>query len=395
MDKQDKLTFSWFWRWFLNNKVVTGLLIVLLLLVNTLILTKVAYLFTPFLDFLAIVGLPIIMAAILYYLMNPVVDFLEKKNVKRIYSILGLFVFVAGLLIWGVVVIIPKIQEQTISFVNNFPDYIKVVESSVDDVLANPLFSQVQEQLEASWEKIFAWMTKIIQNMSKATFENLGNFFGAVASIFIAIITMPFILFYLLKDGKKLAPYAVSYLPTKWRTPTLNVLKEMNQQVSSYIRGQLTVAFLVCLIFMIGFAIIGLDYAVTLGIIAGILNLIPYLGSFLAMIPAIFLGIVGGPILLLKVLIVFVIEQTLEGRFISPLILGNQLSIHPITILFVLLTSGKMFGLTGVILGIPVYAATKVLIKAIYQWYVNTSSLYEEPVLLIEEAKESNEANEP
>lgn len=395
MDKQDKLTFSWFWRWFLNNKVVTGLLIVLLLLVNTLILTKVAYLFTPFLDFLAIVGLPIIMAAILYYLMNPVVDFLEKKNVKRIYSILGLFVFVAGLLIWGVVVIIPKIQEQTISFVNNFPDYIKVVESSVDDVLANPLFSQVQEQLEASWEKIFAWMTKIIQNMSKATFENLGNFFGAVASIFIAIITMPFILFYLLKDGKKLAPYAVSYLPTKWRTPTLNVLKEMNQQVSSYIRGQLTVAFLVCLIFMIGFAIIGLDYAVTLGIIAGILNLIPYLGSFLAMIPAIFLGIVGGPILLLKVLIVFVVEQTLEGRFISPLILGNQLSIHPITILFVLLTSGKMFGLTGVILGIPVYAATKVLIKAIYQWYVNTSSLYEEPVLLIEEAKESNEANEP
>lgn len=395
MNKQDKLTFSWFWRWFLNNKVVTGLLIVLLLLVNTLILTKVAYLFTPFLDFLAIVGLPIIMAAILYYLMNPVVDFLEKKNVKRIYSILGLFVFVAGLLIWGVVVIIPKIQEQTISFVNNFPDYIKVVESSVDDVLANPLFSQVQEQLEASWEKIFAWMTKIIQNMSKATFENLGNFFGAVASIFIAIITMPFILFYLLKDGKKLAPYAVSYLPTKWRTPTLNVLKEMNQQVSSYIRGQLTVAFLVCLIFMIGFAIIGLDYAVTLGIIAGILNLIPYLGSLLAMIPAIFLGIVGGPILLLKVLIVFVIEQTLEGRFISPLILGNQLSIHPITILFVLLTSGKMFGLTGVILGIPVYAATKVLIKAIYQWYANTSSLYEDPVLLIEEPKESNEANEP
>lgn len=394
MEKQDKITFSWFWRWFLNNKVVTGLLIVLLLLVNTLILTKVAYLFTPFLDFLAIVGLPIIMAAILYYLMNPVVDFLEKRNVKRIYSILGLFVFVLGLIIWGVVVIIPKIQEQTISFINNFPSYVEIVQTSVDDLLSNPLFSQVQDQLEASWDKVFTWMTNIIQNISKVTFENLGNFFGAVASIFIAIITMPFILFYLLKDGKSIAPYTVSFLPTKWRQPTLKVLKEMNQQVSSYIRGQLTVAFLVCLIFMIGFAIIGLDYAVTLGIIAGVLNLIPYLGSFLAMIPAIFLGIVGGPVLLIKVLVVFVIEQTLEGRFISPLILGNQLSIHPITILFVLLTSGKMFGLTGVILGIPVYAAVKVLIKAIYQWYVHTSSLYEEPVLLIEEPKEPNEVNE-
>ena len=223
-------------------------------------------------------------------------------------------------------------------------------------------------------------------DISKSTFENIGNFFGAVASVFIAIVTMPFILFYLLKDGKNLAPYAVAFLPTKWRKPTMKVLKEMNQQVSSYIRGQLTVAFLVGVIFMIGFAIIGLDYAVTLGIMAGILNLIPYLGSFLAMIPAVFLGIVGGPILLIKVLVVFLIEQTLEGRFISPLILGNQLSIHPITILFVLLTSGKMFGLTGVILGIPVYAAVKVLIKAIYAWYVQTSKLYEDaPTVLIEE----------
>src|SRR5699024_9874453 len=103
----------------------------------------------------------------------------------------------------------------TISFITNFPDYIKIVESSVDDMLSNPLFSQVQEQLEASWEKIFTWMTEIIQKFSKSTFENIGNFFGAVASVFIAIVTMTFILFYLLKDGKNLAPYAVAFLPTK------------------------------------------------------------------------------------------------------------------------------------------------------------------------------------
>ena len=154
----------------------------------------------------------------------------------------------------------------------------------------------------------------------------------------------------------------------------------MNQQVSSYIRGQLTVAFAVAVMFMIGFSIIGLEYSITLGIVAGVLNLIPYLGSFLAMIPAIFLGIVGGPVLLLKVIIVFVIEQTLEGRFVSPLVLGSQLSIHPITILFVLLTSGKLFGLVGVILGIPVYAAAKVIITNVFQWYKQVSGLYELPV---------------
>ncbi|MHC5269647.1 AI-2E family transporter [Enterococcus sp. LJL98] len=393
MNQQEKAPLSWFWRWFLNNKVVTGLLIFLLILCNLFVFTKVAYLFTPVLEFLAIVGLPIIMAAILYYLMNPVVDYLEKKGIKRVYAILGLFIFVLGLIIWGVVVIIPKIQEQTVSFINNFPSYVKVVEDSADNFLSSPIFSQVQEQLEESWDKIFSWATNILQNISKVTIQNIGSFFGAVASVVIAIITMPFILFYLLRDGKSLAPYAVQALPTKWRQPTLKVLKEMNQQVSSYIRGQLTVAFLVAVMFIIGFGVIGLDYAVTLGIAAGFLNLIPYLGSFLAMIPAIFLGIVGGPVLLVKVLIVFVIEQTLEGRFVSPLILGSQLSIHPITILFVLLTSGKLFGLAGVILGIPVYAAAKVLIQAIFEWYTSISSLYEKPVPAETEPTKS-EANE-
>lgn len=378
MDKKNKYIFSWFWRWFLNNQVVTALLIVLLVLCNIFLFTKVAYLFTPFLQFIGIVSLPVIMAGILYYLMNPVVDYFEKKGVKRIYSIIGLFIFVTGLIVWGIVVIIPKIQEQSISFVNNFPSYMSVAEKTVTDFLSSSMFSQVQEQLEQSWEKIFTWFTQIIQNFSKSSLKNLGNLFGAIASVVVAIITTPFILFYLLRDGEKLVPFAVQVLPTKWRKPTLKILKEMNDQVSSYIRGQLTVAFLVALIFIVGFSIIRLDYAVTLGIMAGFLNLIPYLGSFLAMVPAVFLGIVGGPVLLVKVLVVFVVEQTLEGRFISPLILGSQLNIHPITILFVLLTSGQLFGLTGVILGIPVYAAVKVLLQAVFTWYTKISGLYDE-----------------
>ncbi|WP_207871543.1 permease [Enterococcus sp. DIV2402] len=377
MEKKNK-SLSWFWKWFLNNQVVTALLIVLLVLLIINLFTRVSYLFTPVLQFLAIVGLPIILAGILYYLMNPVVDFAEKKGIKRIYSIIALFVLVVGLLAWGIVVIVPKIQEQTLSFVDNFPQYVKVVEKTVNDLFSDPIFSQVQEQLTASGEKFMNSLTEVIQNVSKTTFQNLGNFFGAVASIVVAVITMPFILFYLLKDGKKLGPYIVSFLPTKLRKPTLKVLGEMNAQVSSYIRGQLTVAFAVAIMFMIGFSIIGLDYAITLGIAAGFLNLIPYLGSFLALVPAVFLGIVGGPVLLVKVLVVFVIEQTIEGRVISPLVLGSQLSVHPVTILLVLLTSGKLFGLVGVILGIPAYAAIKVVIANVFEWYKRISNLYEE-----------------
>ena len=378
MKETEKRPLSWFWKWFLNNQAVTSLLVVLLVLLILFMFTKVSYLFEPIWQFLAIVGLPIILAGILYYLMNPAVDYLERKGIKRIYSIFGLFILVIGLIVWGVVVIVPKIQEQSMSFVENLPGYLDIIENKVNEILSDPIFSQVQDQLEASNEKLIASMTDIIQNLSRSTIQNIGRFFGDVATVVLAVITMPFILFYLLKDGRQLAPYFVKFLPTKMRKPSLTVLKEMNDQVSSYIRGQLTVAFAVAIMFMVGFSLIGLDYAITLGIAAGFLNLIPYLGSFLAMVPAVFLGIVGGPVLLVKVLVVFVIEQTIEGRLISPLVLGNELSIHPVTILLVLLTSGKLFGLVGVILGIPVYAAAKVIITHIFEWYTTVSSLYEE-----------------
>ncbi|MBP2097909.1 AI-2E family transporter [Enterococcus rivorum] len=374
--------FSWFWRWFLNNQVVTALLVVLLILLILLVFTKVSYLFQPIWQFFSVVGLPIVMAGILYYLMNPVVDYLEKKNVSRLVSIIGLFVLVVALIIWGIVVIIPKIQEQTISFANNFPQYIDTIDKKTQEILSNPLFEQFRPQLEDASDRIINSLGDIIKNVSSLTVKGLGSFVGAVATVVLAVITMPFILFYLLKDGKKLAPYVTNFLPTRLRKPTLKVLGEVNSQVSSYIRGQLTVAFAVAVMFIMGFSIIGLDYAVTLGITAGFLNLIPYLGSFLAMIPAVFLGIVGGPILLVKVLIVFVIEQTIEGRVVSPLVLGSQLDIHPVTILLVLLTSGKLFGIVGVILGIPVYAAAKVIITHLFEWYKDVSNLYHKEELV-------------
>ena len=172
--------------------------------------------------------------------------------------------------------------------------------------------------------------------------------------------------------------HITQYLPTKWRVPIGTVLSDVNSQLSNYVRGQVTVAVIVAFMFSILFSIIGLNYSVTLGVMAGFLNLIPYLGSFLAMIPAVILGLIAGPFMLLKVLIVFMIEQTIEGRFVTPLIIGSSLNIHPITILFVLLAAGQMYGVLGVLLGIPIYASIKVLVKAIFEWYKGNSALYYE-----------------
>ncbi|GCF95144.1 AI-2E family transporter [Enterococcus florum] len=369
---------SWFWKWFLNSQVVVGLIVVLLLLLILLVFTKVSYLFEPVGQFFAIVGLPMVLAGILYYLMNPVVDFLELKGLKRQYAIILLFIAVVALMAWGIVVIIPEIREQIQSFINSFPGYINTLGNKADEVFKNMEFGPVQEVIENSAQKILETISSLTQNLSRATIQGIGSVVSTVANIVIALVTAPIILFFLLKDGRKLGPYLVSFLPTKTRKPTFKVLSEMNSQLASYIRGQLTVAFAVAVMFIIGFSIVGLNYAITLGVLAGFLNLIPYLGSFLAMIPVLFLAIVTGPVMVIKVAIVFAIEQTIEGRIVSPLVLGNQLEIHPVTIMFVLLTAGKIFGIVGVILGIPFYALLKVIVSHIFEWYTNVSKLYEE-----------------
>jgi len=115
-----------------------------------------------------------------------------------------------------------------------------------------------------------------------------------------------------------------------------------------------------------------------LALLAGVLNLVPYLGSFLAIIPILIIALVSSPAMLVKVIIVFAIEQTLEGRLIQPLILGSKLKIHPVTIIVVLLTAGKLFGIPGVILGIPAYAVMKVIFEHLFKRYQTYSGLYEQ-----------------
>jgi predicted PurR-regulated permease PerM len=121
---------------------------------------------------------------------------------------------------------------------------------------------------------------------------------------------------------------------------------------------------------------------VTLAILAAILNLIPYLGSFLAMIPSLLVAAMTSPQMILWVLVVFAIEQTIEQRVVSPLVVGSKMDMHPVTTLLVLLGAGGLYGLPGVLFGIPVYAIIKIIWVRIWHWFVSTSSLYEEQAQL-------------
>jgi len=361
-----------------RSQIVSALVIILLVLLVFLVGSKVSWLFNPVKDFLSIVGLPIVLAGVFYYLLNPLVDNLEKYfKINRTLTISFVFLILIGLIVWGIWNLIPVINQQIQSMVSSIPSYIDHMNKDINGALKQPLFSQFSDQVE-QWTKMAGDELSVkSSSYIKTTVNSLGDVVGTVTTVVIALITMPFILFYLLRDGKKLPYYIAKFVPDRGKKSFLIVLTEINDQISNYVRGQLTVAFFVGVMFWLGYLTIGLKYALTIGIIAGLLNMIPYLGSFLAMVPAILVGAFISPWMLVKVLIVFVIEQTIEGRLISPLVLGSNLKIHPVTIIVVLLASGKMFGVMGVIFGIPGYAVLKVLITHLFDWYQTNSPLYE------------------
>ncbi|WP_057802661.1 AI-2E family transporter [Pediococcus stilesii] len=369
---------NWFTKLVLDNRPVVSLIIILLVLMILYMFSKVTWIFSPLKDFFDIVGFPIILAGVLYYLLNPLVDKLEKRyQLKRVVSITIIFVVIAILIVAGIVSVIPTIREQLTALIHNWPNYWDTVVDKIDIILKDPRFDDVKKQIDGIGSNTIQSWTKRATDVANNTVTSLGSVLGVITKIFIGIVTMPFILFYLLKDGHDLPQFIAKAVPIKRRPGFIQILSEINTQLSQYIRGQLIVAFFVALMFFVGYLVIGLKFALTLGIAAGFLNLIPYLGSFLAMVPSIVIGAFVSPTMLLKVLIVFVIEQTIEGRFVSPLVLGSNLDIHPVTILVVLLASGQMFGLFGVIFGIPAYAVLKVLFIHGFQILKRTIGGYE------------------
>ena len=380
--QENKITDSWFYKRFLNNQAVIALLITFIAFLTLYLFTKISFIFIPILSFLTIIMLPLVISAILYYLIKPMVDFIEKQGVSRVVSISIVFALILAVIIWTISALIPTIDAQLTSFVRNSPNYVQSVSKEANHLLENTWLKNYQSTLENMLNNISNKAMDYAESFSKNALVWASSFAGAIARVTVAIIISPFIIFYFLRDSSKMKQGFLKVVPIKMRQPTSRILRDINKQLFGYVQGQVLVAIIVGIMFAVFFSIIGLRYAITFGIIAGFLNMIPYLGSFLAMVLVVIMAIVQGPLMLIKVLVVFFIEQTLEGRFVHPLVLGSKLNIHPITIMFILLTAGTMFGVWGVFLGIPFYASIRVVVKEVFNWYKRISGLYDEDVLV-------------
>lgn len=331
----------------------TGALLILIIL---FFLGKIDYALWPFKIIIATLFAPILIAGLFYYLLRPLVNLL-RRYVPKLAGIAIVFTAIALILSIGVYFFGPTVKAQVESFMELAPEKVEEVTEESETAMASFEFMGIQGS------EIRASALSYIESLSKGLVDNIASILSALMNIAIVIIVVPFILFFLLKDDEKLVPHITKYLSEEHKPEGRKLLKDVDATLSSFIVGQALVAMTVGVMMYIGYVIIGLDYALTLAIFAMFLIIIPFLGPIIGIIPALFVALVGGePFMAIKVILVLVVVQQLEGNLVTPNIMGNRLNIHPLTIILLLMIASALYGFIGLLIAIPLYAVLKTLI---------------------------------
>lgn len=307
---------------------------------------------------------PFITAVVFAYILNPWVRALEKKGIKRVWGILLIYLGVSIALLTISLTILPKITLEIKrllvllpSFSSKAYDYVNQLYQSLNQYLQNlpAEFNGVKNFQPISED----WIQKLVVN-------SIGGITTSLASIFSSIfnlILVPVLTFYFLKDTEQFKRTMVLLIPSKRRKETLALFNEFDEVLGGFVRGQLIVASFVGILTIIALLIIGVDFAVLLGIIAGIADVIPYFGPIIGIFPAVFFALIDTPMKAVWVIVACVIIQQVESNILSPKIVGEQVGVHPVWIILSLLIAGKYFGIVGLIFAVPTVGILRVLIK--------------------------------
>jgi len=337
----------------------TGVAILLTLVIIRMFM-EVKGIFSPLLIIGQTIFLPLLIGGVLFYLSRPLLKWLESVKFPRWASILSVFA-VIGLIGWLFYALIgPPLTEQVNKLVKNTPEIVEEVEHFTKYALSQK--DLLPEKLQDTVDDATGKINDIAVSAGSLLFKFIQNVFQGI----FLLVLVPFFLVYMLKDHEKFAPFVSSFAKGEKKTWIRKTLADIDDTLRSYIQGQLFVSFLVGLMLLIGYFAIGLEYALLLAIFGMMMNVIPFLGPYISVVPAIIIALIQEPKLAIYVAIIMLVAQQIESNFITPNVMGKSLDIHPLTVITVILAAGNIAGLWGIILAIPTYAVIKVILKNVY-----------------------------
>ncbi|WP_418792288.1 AI-2E family transporter [Phosphitispora sp. TUW77] len=309
-----------------------------------------------------IILVPFILAFFIAYLLNPLVYYIENKKVPRGLAILlvymVLFCMVTSIMVFGV----PYIVEEFNQLGNIIPKLTMEIRGIISDIEGSYSRFKLPQAIKAVIDERIKQGEELLINMLRAGADSLVKLFSYLLGLIIA----PVFAFYMLKDAEQIKNSFVLTIPRKYRSDIMAVLRDLDEIISAFFRGHLIISLIVGVLTGVGMYLVGLDFAFIIGLIAGIAELVPYLGPFITAVPAVFLGLLVSKKTAVYAIIIVLIVQQLENAVISPKILGKSLGLHPLVVIFALLAGGEIYGFAGIIMAVPGAAAIKAVLRYIY-----------------------------
>lgn len=304
----------------------------------------------------------IIFSAILAYLFNPIINYLEEKGIDRFKGVLILyFSILAGILVF-LFLVIPKSSTEIKRLVTNMPLYMENITGLVDE-LYNRYYSTLGD-LPPLFHGIQQVVMENIVGLENMIVEGIKNFLGGIIKTFsklISLILTPILTFYFLVDKDYFKNKLTKLIPKKYRREGMQIFYEIDNSLSKFVRGKIIMAAYVGVATSIVLLIMGIDFALVIGFITGLADIVPYVGPFLGFLPAVFFAFIDRPIKALWVAALFVLIQWVENNILAPKVIGDTTGIHPLIILISIIIGGGVFGVLGMILAVPVVAITIIL----------------------------------
>lgn len=324
-------------------------------IISALLITGFIWLFQSILT-------PFILGAIIAYILNPAVKALEKIHLNRIAaSVLLTLAFVLSLA-GAFVMLIPLVIDDLITFANKVPAYVKEILNA-----AEPVRRILQDNMQDSngdflKQALQNTSGNIIQFTQTVLKEFVSGGFILVNFISLIVIT-PFVTFFMMMEWPEILKWFKSVIPRNQYETVSGLVQSIDTKISGFIRGQLIIALILAIVYTVALKLAGLEFALLLGLGAGILSIIPLIGSLSGMLAGAIVAWFQTYDILFTLLIagIFAIGQFVEGNVLTPKIIGDKVGLHPLWILFSLMAGGAVFGITGMLLSVPVAAIISVL----------------------------------
>ena len=304
----------------------------------------------------------IIFSAILAYLFNPIINYFEKKNIKRIYGVLILYLIILAVIFILAFLVIPRSGREIKKLAIYMPKYLKSISSFIDNIY-NKYYSTIGG-LPPIFQGVQQVIMENIVGLEDMIVNGLKSFMSGVISTFsklISLILTPILTLYFLADKEYFIKKIKKLIPSKHKEKSLELFKRIDISLSKFVRGKIILAIFVGVAITISLLILGVDFAVFIGIITALADVVPYIGPFLGFVPAVFFAFLSSPTKAIWVSILFVLIQWIENNILAPKIIGDTTGIHPVLILLSIIVGGGVFGVLGMILAVPAVSISIIL----------------------------------